>query len=60
MCDLFNLVRFEGYIPGAEAVASVTSIAQKLRQKNPELIYLLDRKPNLPSMSSQWTQTSFS
>ncbi|KAL6297847.1 Ribokinase-like protein [Sparassis latifolia] len=31
-----------GYIPGAEALAAVKEIALKLKQRNPELIYLLD------------------
>lgn len=31
-----------GYIPGSEALSVVLSLAQKLREKNPELIYLLD------------------
>ncbi|KAH9893572.1 Ribokinase-like protein [Cubamyces lactineus] len=31
-----------GYIPGAEATAAVTALAKKLRERNPELIYLLD------------------
>ena len=36
-----------GYIPGGEALSSVLSLAQKLREKNPELIYLLDRKSHV-------------
>ncbi|GJE93870.1 pyridoxal kinase [Phanerochaete sordida] len=31
-----------GYIPGSEALSVVLGLAQKLREKNPELIYLLD------------------
>ncbi|KAJ2997028.1 hypothetical protein NUW54_g7176 [Trametes sanguinea] len=31
-----------GYVPGAEATAAVTAVAKKLRERNPELIYLLD------------------
>ncbi|OBZ73848.1 putative pyridoxal kinase BUD16 [Grifola frondosa] len=31
-----------GYIPGAEALSAVKELAEKLRQKNPELLYLLD------------------
>ncbi|KAL7280302.1 hypothetical protein ACG7TL_005216 [Trametes sanguinea] len=31
-----------GYVPGAEATAAVTALAKKLREHNPELIYLLD------------------
>ncbi|KAI0765649.1 Ribokinase-like protein [Trametes elegans] len=31
-----------GYVPGAEATAAVTALAKKLRERNPELIYLLD------------------
>ncbi|KAI0351324.1 Ribokinase-like protein [Trametes cingulata] len=31
-----------GYVPGAEATAAVTALARKLRERNPELIYLLD------------------
>ena len=32
-----------GYIPGAEATAAVTALAVKLRERDPNLIYLLDR-----------------
>ena len=32
-----------GYIPGAEATAAVTALAKRLRERNPDLIYLLDR-----------------
>ena len=32
-----------GYIPGAEATAAVTALAAKLRERDPNLIYLLDR-----------------
>lgn len=32
-----------GYIPGGEALSAVLSLAQRLRQNKPELIYLLDR-----------------
>ncbi|KAI8985657.1 Ribokinase-like protein [Trametes punicea] len=31
-----------GYVPGAEATAAVTAFAKKLRERNAELIYLLD------------------
>ncbi|KAH9930244.1 Ribokinase-like protein [Fomitopsis serialis] len=31
-----------GYVPGAEALAAVKDLASKMKQKNPELIYLLD------------------
>ncbi|KIP04909.1 hypothetical protein PHLGIDRAFT_108903 [Phlebiopsis gigantea 11061_1 CR5-6] len=31
-----------GYIPGGEALSAVLSLVRKLREKNPELIYLLD------------------
>ncbi|CDO69691.1 hypothetical protein BN946_scf184851.g79 [Trametes cinnabarina] len=31
-----------GYIPGAEATAAVTALAKKLRDRNSELVYLLD------------------
>lgn len=31
-----------GYIPGGEALSAVLSLARSLREKNPELIYLLD------------------
>ncbi|KAH9941968.1 Ribokinase-like protein [Amylocystis lapponica] len=31
-----------GYIPGADAVSAVKELASKLRQKKPELVYLLD------------------
>ncbi|EMD39335.1 hypothetical protein CERSUDRAFT_134375 [Gelatoporia subvermispora B] len=31
-----------GYIPGAEALSAVMSVAKKLRDRNPELLYLLD------------------
>ncbi|KAI1786019.1 Ribokinase-like protein [Ganoderma leucocontextum] len=31
-----------GYIPGAEATIAVVALAEKLRQRRPELIYLLD------------------
>ena len=32
-----------GYVPGAEATAAVTALAQRLRDRDPRLIYLLDR-----------------
>ena len=32
-----------GYVPGAEALAAVKDLAIKVKQMNPELIYLLDR-----------------
>ena len=35
--------RNTGYIPGAEATTAVVALAEKLRQRRPELIYLLDR-----------------
>ncbi|KAI0737352.1 Ribokinase-like protein [Daedaleopsis nitida] len=31
-----------GYVPGAEATAAVTSLARRLRERNSNLIYLLD------------------
>ncbi|OCH89801.1 Ribokinase-like protein [Obba rivulosa] len=31
-----------GYIPGAEALSAVMSVAKKLRERNPDLLYLLD------------------
>ncbi|KAH9832513.1 Ribokinase-like protein [Rhodofomes roseus] len=31
-----------GYVPGAEALAAVKDLAIRMKQKNPELIYLLD------------------
>ncbi|KAI0091497.1 Ribokinase-like protein [Irpex rosettiformis] len=31
-----------GYIPGGDALSAVTDLARKLREHNPELIYLLD------------------
>jgi len=31
-----------GYVPGAEALATVKDIAARIRSKNPDLIYLLD------------------
>jgi pyridoxal/pyridoxine/pyridoxamine kinase len=33
-----------GYIPGGEALSAVLSLAKKLREKRPELVYLLDRE----------------
>ena len=33
-----------GYVPGAEATAAVTALARRLRARDPELIYLLDRE----------------
>ena len=33
-----------GYVPGAEALAAVKDLAIKVKQMNPELIYLLDRE----------------
>jgi pyridoxine kinase len=32
-----------GYIPGAESLSAVADIVRKLKSKNPNLIYLLDR-----------------
>lgn len=33
-----------GYVPGAQALVSVKDLATKMKQMNPELIYLLDRE----------------
>ena len=33
-----------GYVPGAEATAAVTALARRLRARDPQLIYLLDRE----------------
>ena len=33
-----------GYVPGAEATAAVAALAQRLRDRDPRLIYLLDRR----------------
>lgn len=41
--DLSNL-SILGYIPGAEALTAVATLAKKLHEANPDLIYLLDRK----------------
>ena len=38
-----SINRLAGYIPSGEALAAVNEVATKLRQTNPELIYLLDR-----------------
>ncbi|KAH9925910.1 Ribokinase-like protein [Epithele typhae] len=41
--ELLNPQRLlTGYIPGAEATAAVTALAERLRKRNPKLIYLLD------------------
>lgn len=34
---------FAGYIPGGEAVSAIKDLATKLRQRIPDLVYLLDR-----------------
>ena len=33
-----------GYVPGAEATAAVTGLAKRLRERKPDLVYLLDRQ----------------
>ncbi len=37
-----------GYVPGAEATAAVTGLAKTLRERKPDLIYLLDRMSPCP------------
>lgn len=38
-----NIHRRPGYVPGAEALSSVKDLAARLRERNPDLVYLLDR-----------------
>ena len=40
----FNLPWSIGYIPGAEGLSAVAELSEKLCKKNPNLLYLLDRK----------------
>ncbi|PCH36428.1 bud site selection protein 16 [Wolfiporia cocos MD-104 SS10] len=52
LCRVFDLMEengflygerlLTGYIPGAEALSAVRDLAARMRQKSPELIYLLD------------------
>lgn len=49
ICQTLDVTQFRGtgYIPGGEALSAVTDLARKLRERNPDLIYLLDRKANV-------------
>ena len=40
-----------GYIPGGEALSAVLELARKLRERNPTLLYLLDRRLSCDMMS---------
>lgn len=40
-----------GYIPGSEALSAVLAVARKLKERNRDLIYLLDRELHIHDIS---------